>query len=222
MGKLTRFAPALLLIIAGTSLGASPSRAGPITYTGQATGSGCLGATKMGSVITCLAGDSFTNALVTITMTNLTTNVVSPTPGLFENFGTTIVNVSGLGSGEFTDSIGVFSNQNLNPAVGGFADFTAMLDILDTSNNSFVSYNLKSAMGPISGSPVLTSANQFFPTSVGGFVWSGVPDIATFTATTAVPEPPGYLVFPVLLACGGILVGIEVLQRKRQRSSLST
>jgi hypothetical protein len=218
--------PALVLGIVGAMFAATPALAFPITYTEMATATGCLGnVMKVGGVITCAGGTAFTSALVTITMSNDTSNVseTDASTGLFENIGaagTVTVTVGGLGSATFSDQIAAFSHQTV--AVAGFADlsFTPPLDILDTGNTSFATYDLKSFIGPLSGSPAFTSINQIFPTSDGGFVLTSEPTSSTFTA--AVPAPSIGRGFLVLLAVSGVLFGANLSERRRKRRSVAS
>ena len=174
----TRFAPALLLAIAGMFIGASPSFAALITYTESATASGSLD------------GVTFTDATVLLSMNNDTTNVTSGGGGFFFNFGTATVSIGGGPAVTFTNPIDVFSYQP--STIVGFSDTTVGLDILDTLNGSFATYALTTSIGPITDVS-LTNGGFSFPTSGGAFVLTSVVDrMSTFTATTtlaAVPEP---------------------------------
>jgi hypothetical protein len=224
MAKPGRILLALAIGLAG-AITATPSLAFPITYAGQAMGSGCLGnVTKPGGSLSCGPGTTFTDALVTITLTADTTNVISPSLGLYENIipgGTAIVMVAGLGSATLTDSVAVFSNQNPSPAVAGFADlgFSPPLDIMDTGNTTFAAYDLKSIIGPISGSPAFVSPSQIFPTSDGGFAWTSIPASSTFAAVVvSVPAPRIDRGFPAFVAV--VVFGVELRKRKLNRDSL--
>jgi hypothetical protein len=225
MAKPTRFAPALVLSIAGAMAAATTAFAGPITYTVQATGMGCFGSgvTKTGSMVVCPTGTTFNDALVTITFSGNTANVTNPSAGIFENVpapGTVTVAVAGLGSATFSDSVGAFVAQSSQ--AGGFADFTLSLDPLDTSNPAFATYDLKSAIGPLSGSPAFASPNEVFPVSIGGFAFTALPAGSTFTATTTViPEPRIGWEFPIILAGGGVLLA-RLLERSRAHRSLAS
>jgi len=230
MRKPTMFLPAVVLGIAGAISAATPSLAFPIIYTETATATGCLGnVTKVAGVITCAVGTAFTSALVTITMSNDTTNAseTNMSTGLWENVGaagTVTVTVAGLGSAMFSDQIAAFSNQMVPAGAGqtvslaGFADlgFTPPLDILDTENASFATYDLKSFIGPLSGTPAATSPNEIFPTSDGGFVLTGLPASSTFAA---VPAPSIGRGLPVVLA---VLLGAKLLKRRRKRHPLAS
>jgi hypothetical protein len=85
---------ALLAVVCVGAL-AGTGRAGPITYTEQFTASGSLGT------------QSFTNAMVTITGTGDTANIVSSGLNIF-NPVTATVTIAGLGTATFTDSLRVF------------------------------------------------------------------------------------------------------------------
>src|ERR1700730_6396967 len=126
--------------IAGAMCVAAPSLAVPITYTEQATGSGCLGGTTTAD---CTANHGFTNATVLLRMTNDTGHVTGASP-LFENFGTATVSVNGGPPATFTNpGTEVFSSQSPpSAASGGLAGVIRGFDIIDTSTVGFAPYDL--------------------------------------------------------------------------------
>jgi hypothetical protein len=209
MRKPTTLLPAFALGVAGAILGATSALAFPITYTEQATASGSLN------------GVSFTDKIVLLAMTSDTTNVINPSAGVFENVTSAVVkatvSVDSAAAVTFTDSIAVFVNQTptLPPAVGGFADLTLSLDILDTSSASFAAYDLKSFIGPISGNPAFMSLNQSFPTTGGGFILTGISnDTSTFTA----PAPLIGRGLAAALVLAGALFGAKLFEHHKKRA----
>jgi hypothetical protein len=174
MHETNRILPAVVLGIASIFVAASPSFGAPITYTLETTASGSLG------------GTPFTDATVTLSMTNNTTNVTNSGPGDFENVGTVTVSIGGGPAVTFTDLTQVFSNQSVSTV--GFEDL-AVDDILDSISGSFATYDLTTSIGPIVGSSEFNSGSSF-PTTGGAFVLNSVGESATFTSeTSAIPEP---------------------------------
>jgi hypothetical protein len=182
-----------VLIVIG--IGGS-ARAVPIFYTESVTGSGTLGSS------------TFTNALVTMTFSGVTANVVNPSSGIFQNqVGTGTFSVAGLGSGTFTDQIGAVVNQS-SPG-GGLSDFTTDRLMLWTLDAAFTTYNLTTSFGPISDTAEINPVGTVFATSLGNLGFTSVSGNSTFTASTsAVPEPAG----AVLVSAG--LLGLAILRRK--------
>ena len=185
----------VLLLALAFSLVAS---AGPITYTLTSTGTGTLG------------GVPFTDAVVTVTLVGDTSNVIStivvPPNSWLSNPGTATVNVAGIGTATFTDSIGVFSTFNdPTPTLFGIP-VVAILDLSNPSDPSsgtgilgqagpeFLGYNLQTSFGPDTGVGGPWSGSHVtphFPTTVGDMTWAiGQPlGTSTFTAAVATPEP---------------------------------
>ena len=141
-----------------------PALAAPITYTVTAIGTGSLG------------GSSFTNAAVTVTLTGDTAGVTHPFGSTFNNFGPATVNVAGIGTGTFTNSMIVFCS----PTAAGIEDNVLFLDVLDTASAAFASYECATAIGPVTG-PALFNGGSAFPTSLGDFILTDVGN-STFMA----------------------------------------
>jgi hypothetical protein len=198
MRKLTTLLPALVIGLAGVLAGTTSARAVPITYTEQATASGSLG------------GVAFTDATVTLTMVNDTANVTGG-PLLFVNTGSTTLNIAGFSAATITDTTQAAANQTVPDA--GFGDVTEDLAILFTESAAFSTYNLETAIGPVSGTAIF-NAGSSFPTTGGAFVLTNVTGgISTFTAVTATvaaPEPASL----TLLGAGLIVLGA---MRRRRR-----
>jgi len=194
MRKPATILAALGVGITGTLLGASSAFAVPITYTEQAVGSGSLD------------GVAFTDASVVLTMINDTGNVTGSAP-VFTNLGTLTVSVAGGAPETFTNTTHAFSNQRVT-TVG----FTETVDILDDVSASFATYDLTTAIGPITGTPII-DASTSYPTSSGAFNLSSVSGNVTFTATlAAVPEPSALALLAAALA------GLFGIARLRQKS----
>jgi hypothetical protein len=176
---------------------AAPAMASPITYTEVGTGSGALD------------GTSFTNQLVTITVTADTSNIAMAAPGLFRNLvGTATVSVSTVGTDTLTQGP-VFVNQTSMPTAA--AGIAGRVPIMATFNSAFSSYAL-GAIGPTSGAPII-SPGDTFATGSGTFDLTSMGDTTFCAASTggscspvsAVPLPAALPLFATGLAGLGLL-----------------
>jgi hypothetical protein len=191
---------AMLIVAAALWSGATPLFAASITYTEVVTATGTLGLSN------------FTNALVTLVVSGNTNNVVNVGPGLFRSgAGSATVNISGLGTANFTSDVQAVSNQ-LN-LVGGIADFTSGLGVLLTSNPAFATYALQTSLAAASG-PALANTSTPFSTTAGNFTLNSFSGNSTFSATlltSSVPEPASVT---MLLTS---IVGLSILHLRRKR-----
>lgn len=186
----------IVLLLGLTGIGAA-AYAAPITYTEEATATGSLG------------GSNFRDALVILTLTGDTSAVVDNITFLV-NAGSATVSVAGIGTAAFTDVTEAV--DTLSPPRGAIADVTQFgAFILALDNAVFASYDLRTAFGPVVGSPVFNPGHTF-PTTLGDFSLTAVGDV-TFTATTLaapVPLPAGLLLLSTALA------GLVALNRLRR------
>jgi hypothetical protein len=214
MRKATGLLPALALGVAGAISAATPSLATPITYTEIATGASGF-----------LNGAAFTGT-VTLTMNDVTSTITNPTSGIYDRVGTLMLSISSIpGTATFSDITQVVANQTtttVSPSAG-FGDITLNRNILFTTNTIFSSYDLSTAIGPVSGSPSFNSTMPpSFPTNEGAFILTGASS-ASFTATlSAVPAPVIGHGLSGVLVVGGVLFGAKLFERSKRRRLLGT
>ena len=190
---------AVVILLIGITGGSTSAMAGSITYTESDTASGTLGTA------------SFTNALVTISFSGNTSTVSQTSLGFWENdTGTTTVTIAGIGTETFTDAMFAFDNQGAIAAGIGDNSCTGCRgSVMDTFNLAFGSYDLMSAIGPLSGG-VFIRPDLSYGTNSGLLNFSSAGATSTFTATTtAVPEPAC-----LMLLGSGVLGLAGVVRRK--------
>ena len=189
------------LVAAGAFL--SPeARAVPITYTATASASGSLG------------GTPFTDSPVTVAFAGDTSGVTTLAPGVLLNpAGVATVTVGGSGPAVFNaggtaavvdqafGGVGIAA-ETPNPTAGPGGPPL----VLGASGSPFATYDLTSAIGPVTG-PATFDPGAVFPTDSGDLVLNAAGDV-TFTASTtssAVPEPASFAMLGAgLLALGMI------------------
>jgi hypothetical protein len=210
------------LILTVALLGsASVAHANSITYTETGIASGMIGAS------------SFTNALAQVTLSGDTANVVTLTDGSVSinvNVSTlTRVTIAGIGTATVTVPTAIYSFPTpvlIDPGlpvlpyvVFGTLDNPPAVDSFTgmggLGSNSLLGYDLRTAIGPITGSPggVGHPVGLFVPTTLGNLSFTSdiTPTmVGTFSAT--VPEPNSL----VLLSFG--IAGIAFRLRFRAQS----
>jgi hypothetical protein len=208
----------------------TPVQAGPITYQMSSTASGKIGAI------------SFADALVTLTGTGDTANIV-PISGFaaFAEPLTTTVTIQGVGTATITDPTEILSTViSLVPTTGfpdlpyvlfGRTDLPPALDSITgigaVGNTALLGYNLSTSIGPITTTPGGIGFNPLCGTSghdpclgttLGTLSFTSQissTSQGTFTATTApVPEPAS------LMLIGTGIITLVGGRFRRRRSTL--
>jgi hypothetical protein len=118
------------------------------------------------------------------------------------------VSIQGIGHGTLTDPFDVFDNQNVS--VAGFTD-SVIEDIVDLSNPAFATYDLKSAIGPLSTTYFFTDNGVQLGSTLGTIELDSFSGTPTFAATTSgtTPEPGSIILF------GSGIVGFAGMLRRR-------
>jgi len=187
----------------GTTCGAASAvRADIIRYTESFQATGTLG------------GQSFTDQAVTLTAFCDTTTFFS-TPAFAEvDAVTSTVSINGMATASFADTLNVFVVYGFG-GIFGFTDpnTTTSGDILDVQASPFLTYDLISPIGPISGTFAdYFSLNNPTGTSAGDLIFTSVADSVVVTAA-AVPEPSS-----IVLSALGFLGILCYVRRLRFRS----
>jgi len=181
----------------------APLRASPITYTiAVADASGTLG------------GSSFLSATVTITLTGDTSSV----SGGFSNQITAEADVAGIGTATLTSSFLLLERHGstaldiIDPSITFF--------LVEISDPAFASYDLASALGPLSIGPGSTETPGInYPTTLGNLELNNN-DGATFTASTTTAATPIPAALP-LFATGIGGLGLLGWRRKRKAKAVA-
>ncbi|HEV2423841.1 MAG TPA: hypothetical protein VGZ29_03330 [Terriglobia bacterium] len=191
---------AFAILIAGTS----PGWASTITFLVSAKATGSLGST------------SFTNAFVTFKFVSDTSTAYEKTLGEWVNTGTGSVTIAGIsGAAALTSGPLVFDLQggathSCSSSTGCWAGIGAGQTVGPTlfaaQNNGFLSYDLNTAIGPLSGASTLDDLGYMINTSKGGLKFTSVGTTlftaklsAGTTAMVATPEPSTFILFAVAL-----------------------
>ena len=200
-----------VVVLAAIGILSGIASAAPIVYTLTTTATGTLGAS------------TFTDASVTVTLTGDTSNIAfgpSPLNAFPVNPGSATIDISGLGTSTFTDSIEILSSFDTLVFGGVSAVVIAQLDnpsgdsvsgIALEEGPAFFGYSLQGPFGPISGSGGAGSGPaNIFPTTAGNLQYTIQPSDgpSTFTASL-VPEPTSMM----LLGAG--LLGLIGIRRTR-------
>ncbi len=176
-------------------LAAGLAGASPITFTLSTSGSGSIN------------GLDFTDGTLTFTAVADTVNILNGAKTIGDTGNSTpspsatyTVTIAGLGTWTLSDS--VFFYDDRTTGVLGFADVNTNTDLLDISGAAFSTYDLKSALGPVSD-PLANGTGSFtnIPTSIGALSFTGNSTNASFDAVTA-PEPGSLGMMLIGLAMG--------------------
>jgi hypothetical protein len=167
-----RFRIASVLVLPVVLLCAK-AQADTITYVETATASGKFDGVK------------FNDATVTLTGVG-DSSLVSSGSGIYSLVLPVSVTVSGIGTGDFKQTIDVVSNTG--SSVAGFGDVTSNLAILFDESAGLATFNLAEAFGPVSGT-ALFNAGQSFGTTDGALVLNDVSDVSFQAIESNVPSP---------------------------------
>lgn len=176
-------------------MSAAPAQAATLVFQETAIANGSLG------------GVSFTNAVVTLSGSGNTNNIIAPVSGIYVLPNVPVaVNVSGLGTGNFVDQIGLVSN-NLNSNVG-LGDFSINRALLFTSNSAGA-FDLSTSFGPTTGTATI-NAGLGFSTTAGTFVLDSAASAIFQETVSAVPEPASW----AMLMLGFGMIGLAMRGRR--------
>ena len=180
---------------------ASPSHAAFITYNISGTGSGTLGSTV------------FNGAAFTITATADTSQVTSPLANVFAVTDISAsITIANLGPASFSSTMIVDNQSSSIAGISTTASGTPPLAaILGVSNAAFATYDLKTSIGPLSGTPVFNSG-FVYSTSQGNLTFNSITS-ASFQATLGtVPEPSSIALCGIAGFAGLGIAGVRRLR----------
>jgi uncharacterized repeat protein (TIGR03803 family) len=150
----------------------------PITFTHSSTGSGTIGTTP------------FSNAAFTIVGVGDTDDIMTDSHGIYIDDSEAFITIEGLGAFKFTSGTRTFLNQAI-PEVGFSAAGASGVDLLDgPSNSAFATWNMQTAIGPISGAGRLFNQSPALETSGGVLLFNAGPTTVTFRAAINGPKTP--------------------------------